>query len=80
MYIHTRIRKPVRIFVLNAVLPMNKNKILKRRIFFLHLPSGKHHIHGHSLVRSYNLHIKQGKHQYAKQPKLIKEIFERVKN
>ncbi len=64
----TRIRKPVRIFVLNPVFARNKNIILCRLVS-INLPPGKHHVHKHSLVRACNLHIKHGKHQWAKQPK-----------
>jgi hypothetical protein len=56
---------------------MNKNKTLKRQTFFSYLPPGKHHMHGYSLVRACNLHIKQGKHQYAEQPKSIK-LFKKI--
>ena len=33
------------------------------------LPPGKHHVQAHSSVRDCNLHVKQGQHKNAKQPK-----------
>ena len=37
---------------------------------------GKHDMQGHSLASACNRHIKQGKHQNAKQP-TSREVFER---
>ena len=65
----TRMRKPVRIFVLKPVLPRSRQKKVTRRSSTV-LPPGKHHEHRHSSVRECNLHMKQGQHQNAKQPKV----------